>query len=219
MTASISPRFRRRVRQSVPPARRRRERILVLDGAMGTMIQGLQYDEAAFRGMRFADFHRDVRGNNDLLILTQPKAIEDIHADYLRAGADIVATNTFSSTSIAQADYDMSDLAYELNRDGAKLARAAAERVSAEDGKPRFVAGALGPTNRTASISPDVSNPAIAPSPSTICARPMASRSTGSWTAALTCCWSKPSSIRSTPRPRSTPFPRLPKRAASTCPS
>ena len=122
-----------------------RERILVLDGAMGTMIQGLQYDEAAFRGERFADFHRDVRGNNDLLILTQPKAIEDIHADYLRAGADIVATNTFSSTSIAQADYDMSDLAYELNREGAKLARAAAERVSAEDGKPRFVAGALGP--------------------------------------------------------------------------
>ena len=112
-----------------------------------------------FAGQRFADFHRDVRGNNDLLILTQPKAIEDIHAAYLRAGADIVATNTFSSTSIAQADYDMSDLAYELNRDGAKLARAAAERVTAEDGKPRFVAGALGPTNRTASISPDVSNP------------------------------------------------------------
>src|SRR5436305_14105485 len=121
------------------------KRILVLDGAMGTMIQGLEFDEAAFRGERFADFHRDVRGNNDLLILTQPKAIEDIHADYLRAGADIVATNTFSSTSIAQADYDMSDLAYELNRDGAKLARAAAERVSAEDGKPRLDAGALGP--------------------------------------------------------------------------
>src|SRR5215471_370471 len=136
-----------------------RERILVLDGAMGTMIQGLQFDEAAFRGERFKDFHRDVRGNNDLLILTQPKAIEDIHADYLRAGADIVATNTFSSTSIAQADYDMSDLAYELNLEGAKLARAAAERVAREDAKPRFVAGALGPTNRTASISPDVANP------------------------------------------------------------
>src|SRR6201986_1241910 len=136
-----------------------RDRILVLDGAMGTMIQGLEYDEAAFRGERFKDFHRDLRGNNDLLILTQPKAIEDIHAQYLRAGADIVATNTFSSTSIAQADYEMSDLAYELNLDGAKLARAAAERVAAEDGKPRFVAGALGPTNRTASISPDVANP------------------------------------------------------------
>ena len=107
-----------------------RERILVLDGAMGTMIQALQLDEAAFRGERFKDFHRDIRGNNDLLILTQPKAIEDIHAEYLRAGADIVATNTFSSTSIAQADYDMSDLAYELNLEGAKLARAAAERVT-----------------------------------------------------------------------------------------
>src|ERR1700722_8697230 len=121
-----------------------RERILVLDGAMGTMIQGLQYDEAAFRGARFADFHRDLRGNNDLLILTQPQAIEDIHAEYLRAGADIVATNTFSSTSIAQADYGMSDLAYELNRDGAKLARAAAERVSAEASMRRLVAVELG---------------------------------------------------------------------------
>src|SRR6476620_3287837 len=135
------------------------ERILVLDGAMGTMIQGLQYDEAAFRGERFRDFHRDLRGNNDLLILTQPKAIEAIHAEYLRAGADIVATNTFSSTSIAQADYDLSAFAYELNLEGAKLARAAAVRVSAEDGRPRFVAGAIGPTNRTASISPDVSSP------------------------------------------------------------
>src|SRR5260370_15729015 len=121
------------------------QRILVLDGAMGTMIQGLQYDEAAFRGERFADFHRDVRGNNDLLILTQPKAIEDIHAEYLRAGADIVATNTFSSTSIAQADYEMSDLAYELNLDGARLALAAAERVTAAAAKPPFVAPPLPP--------------------------------------------------------------------------
>src|SRR6202012_5174810 len=136
-----------------------RERILVLDGAMGTMIQGLEYDEAAFRGERFAEFHRDLRGNNDLLIITQPKAIEDIHAEYLRAGADIVATNTFSSTSIAQADYGLSDLAYELTLEGAKLARNAATRLTAEDGKPRFVAGALGPTNRTASISPDAANP------------------------------------------------------------
>src|SRR5579872_134264 len=136
-----------------------KKRILVLDGAMGTMIQALGFDEKGFRGQRFADFHRDVQGNNDLLILTQPKAIEDIHAAYLRAGADIVATNTFSSTAIAQADYDMSGLVYELNLEGAKLARAAATRVSAEDSKPRFVAGAIGPTNRTASISPDVSNP------------------------------------------------------------
>ena len=136
-----------------------RERILVLDGAMGTMIQRLELDEAAFRGERFKDFHRDVRGNNDLLILTQPQAIEDIHYEYLKAGADIVETNTFSSTSIAQADYDMSELAYELNREGARLARNAANRAETDDGKPRFVAGALGPTNRTASISPDVANP------------------------------------------------------------
>src|SRR5258706_747483 len=135
------------------------ERILVLDGAMGTMIQGLQYDEAAFRGARFKDFHRDLRGNNDLLILTQPDAIEDIHADYLRAGADIVATNTFASTSIAQADYDLASIAYEMNVEGRKLAGGVDVRVRAEDGKPRFVAGAVGPTNRTASISPDVSSP------------------------------------------------------------
>src|ERR1700731_2219455 len=152
MTVSVSPK-----RTALLAAAS--QRILVLDGAMGTMIQGLQYDEAAFRGQRFADFHRDLRGNNDLLILTQPMAIEDIHAEYLRAGADIVATNTFSSTSIAQADYDLSSIAYEMNLEGAKLARAAAERVTAEDGKPRFVAGAIGPTNRTASISPDVSSP------------------------------------------------------------
>ncbi|WP_027515420.1 methionine synthase [Bradyrhizobium sp. WSM1417] len=136
-----------------------RERILVLDGAMGTMIQNLQFDEAAFRGERFKTFHRDLRGNNDLLILTQPQAIEDIHAAYLRAGADIVATNTFSTTSIAQADYDLADIVYEMAREGARLAGNAARRVEAEDGKPRFVAGAIGPTNRTASISPDVSNP------------------------------------------------------------
>ncbi|MEY9882123.1 methionine synthase [Bradyrhizobium sp. USDA 329] len=136
-----------------------RERILVLDGAMGTMIQNLQLDEAAFRGERFKTFHRDLRGNNDLLILTQPQAIEDIHAAYLRAGADIVATNTFSTTSIAQADYDLTGIVYEMAREGARLAGNAARRVEAEDGKPRFVAGAIGPTNRTASISPDVSNP------------------------------------------------------------
>ena len=174
-----------------------RERILVLDGAMGTMIQALQYDEAEFRGERFADFHRDVRGNNDLLILTQPKAIEDIHADYLRAGADIVATNTFSSTSIAQADYDMSDLAYELNLDGAKLARAAARtRV-----RPRTASRASSPARWGRPTAPPRSRPmspipATAPSPSTICARPMASRSMACSTAAPICCWSRPSSTR-----------------------
>src|SRR5580704_17382684 len=136
-----------------------RERILVLDGAMGTMIQALKLDEEEFRGARFNAWNREVRGNNDLLNLTKPEAIRDIHLAYLRAGADIVATNTFSSTAIAQADYGMQDIAYELNREGARLAREAAEIASGEDGRRRFVAGAIGPTNRTASISPDVANP------------------------------------------------------------
>ena len=134
------------------------QRILVIDGAMGTMIQGRRFDEAAFRGARFADWKRDLKGNNDLLILTQPDAIREIHAEYFAAGADIVETNTFSSTTIAQADYGMEALAYELNREGARLAREAAAAVATPD-RPRFVAGAIGPTNRTASISPDVNDP------------------------------------------------------------
>jgi 5-methyltetrahydrofolate--homocysteine methyltransferase len=135
------------------------ERILVLDGAMGTMIQELKLDEEGYRGARFDAWNREVRGNNDLLILTQPESVRDIHLAYFRAGADIVSTNTFSSTRIAQADYGMSDIAHELNLEGAKLARRAADIAQNEDGRPRFVAGAIGPTNRTASISPDVSNP------------------------------------------------------------
>jgi 5-methyltetrahydrofolate--homocysteine methyltransferase len=136
-----------------------RERILVLDGAMGTMIQSLKLEEEEFRGARFDAWNREVRGNNDLLNLTKPDAIRDIHLAYLRAGADIVATNTFSSTAIAQADYGMESIAYELNLAGARLAHEAARLATAADGRPRFVAGAIGPTNRTASISPDVSNP------------------------------------------------------------
>src|SRR3981189_2268289 len=135
------------------------ERILVLDGAMGTMIQTLKLEEEEFRGARFDAWNREVRGNNDLLNLTRPDAIRDIHLAYLRAGADIVATNTFSSTAIAQADYGMEDIAYELNLPGAQLPRGAPRAGTQEDGRPRFVAGAIGPTNRTASISPDVSNP------------------------------------------------------------
>jgi 5-methyltetrahydrofolate--homocysteine methyltransferase len=135
------------------------ERILVLDGAMGTMIQALRLDEDAFRGARFDAWNREVRGNNDLLNLTQPDAIRSIHLAYFRAGADIVSTNTFSSTRIAQADYGMSDIAYELNLEGARLVREAARAAQEEDGRERIVAGAIGPTNRTASISPDVSNP------------------------------------------------------------
>jgi 5-methyltetrahydrofolate--homocysteine methyltransferase len=135
------------------------ERILVLDGAMGTMIQELRLDEQGYRGARFDAWNREVRGNNDLLNLTRPEAVRDIHLAYYRAGADIVSTNTFSSTAIAQADYGLSHLAHELNLEGARLARAAASMAEQEDGRPRFVAGAIGPTNRTASISPDVANP------------------------------------------------------------
>ena len=135
-------------------------RILLLDGAMGTMIQRHQLDEAAYRGARFDNYHADVQGNNDLLSLTQPDIIRDIHAAYLEAGSDIVETNTFSSTTIAQADYDMQDLAYELNVEGARLARQACDAMEAADpSRPRYVAGALGPTNRTASLSPEVNDP------------------------------------------------------------
>ncbi|MGD9478929.1 methionine synthase [Shinella sp. G-2] len=136
-----------------------RERILVLDGAMGTEIQTLKLVEEDFRGARFGDCACHQQGNNDLLTLTQPGAIEDIHYRYALAGADILETNTFSSTTIAQADYGMEDMVYELNRDGARLARRAGLRAQEKDGRRRFVAGALGPTNRTASISPDVNNP------------------------------------------------------------
>jgi 5-methyltetrahydrofolate--homocysteine methyltransferase len=136
-----------------------RERILVLDGAMGTMIQDLKYDEAAFRGTVLADHPHDLKGNNDILILTQPDAIRDIHLAYFLAGADICETNTFSSTTIAQADYGCEAYVHALNRDGARLARESGDIAQQKDGRRRFVAGALGPTNRTASISPDVSDP------------------------------------------------------------
>ncbi|HET8728532.1 MAG TPA: homocysteine S-methyltransferase family protein, partial [Alphaproteobacteria bacterium] len=135
------------------------ERILILDGAMGTMIQALKLDEAGYRGERFADWHKDVRGTNDLLNLTRPDDIRAIHLEYFLAGADLVETNTFSSTSIVQADYGMEGLAYELNLRGAQLAREAAALAFEKDGRRRFVAGALGPLNKTASMSTDVNNP------------------------------------------------------------
>src|SRR5690606_33208288 len=125
----------------------------ILDGAMGTQIQGLGFAEAHFRGDRFGGCACHQQGNNDLLNLTQPAAIEEIHFRYAMAGADIIETNTFSSTAIAQADYGMEDMVYELNRDGARLARRACRRAEEIDDRRRFVAGALGPTNRTASIS------------------------------------------------------------------
>ncbi|MBX2924451.1 MAG: homocysteine S-methyltransferase family protein [Chitinophagaceae bacterium] len=132
-----------------------KERILVIDGAMGTMIQRYKLGEADYRGERFKDWHSDVKGNNDLLSITQPQIIIDIHKQYLNAGADIIETNTFSSTSIAMADYDMQSLAYELNVASAQCAREAIK----QSGRPAWVAGAIGPLNKTLSLSPDVNNP------------------------------------------------------------
>ncbi|NDP25958.1 MAG: 5-methyltetrahydrofolate--homocysteine methyltransferase [Flavobacterium sp.] len=136
------------------------KRILVLDGAMGTMLQRYNFSEEDFRGERFKDFPYSLKGNNDLLSLTQPQAIKDVHALYFEAGADIVETNTFSGTTIGMADYHLEDIVYELNFQSAKLAREVADEFTAKNPeKPRFVAGSIGPTNRTASMSPDVNDP------------------------------------------------------------
>ena len=150
--------------QALPPLLS--QRILILDGAMGTMIQRFKLSEEQYRGAggpagafeRFQAFHRDVKGNNELLSITRPDVIADIHEAYLAAGADLIETNTFGATRVAQADYDMADLAFEMNLTSAKIARAACDKYSTPD-KPRFVAGALGPTPKTASISPDVNDP------------------------------------------------------------
>ncbi|MDG2150675.1 MAG: homocysteine S-methyltransferase family protein [Polaribacter sp.] len=137
-----------------------KNRILVLDGAMGTMLQAYKFSEEDFRGERFKEYPIPLQGNNDLLSITQPEAIKTIHASYFEAGADIIETNTFSGTTIAMADYQMEDLVYELNYQSAKIAKEVAEEYTArEPNKPRFVAGAIGPTNRTASMSPDVNDP------------------------------------------------------------
>ena len=136
------------------------KRILILDGAMGTMIQRHKLEEEDFRGDRFKDFKHPLKGNNDLLSLTRPDIVRDIHREYYASGADIAETNTFSGTTIAQADYHLEDIVYELNYESARLAREAADEFTAkEPHKPRFVAGSLGPTNRTASMSPDVNDP------------------------------------------------------------
>jgi len=137
-----------------------KQRILVLDGAMGTMIQQYRLTEEQYRGERFRDFAHPVKGNNDLLTLTRPQVIREVHAQYLEAGADILETNTFNSTSISMADYHMEHLVHELNFEAARLAREVADGFSIRlPGKPRFVAGVLGPTNRTLSLSPDVNDP------------------------------------------------------------
>ncbi len=136
------------------------ERILVLDGAMGTMLQRYKFQEDDFRGERFKDWEHPLQGNNDLLSLTQPEAIAEVHRKYFAAGADIVETNTFSGTTIAMADYHMEDLVYELNFESANIAKKVANEFSTkEPNKPRFVAGSMGPTNKTASMSPDVNDP------------------------------------------------------------
>ena len=137
------------------------ERILVIDGAMGTMIQRHKLSEEDYRGTRFANWHSDVKGNNDLLCITQPAIVTGIHLEYLEAGADIIETNTFSSTSIAMADYDMQELAYELNVAAAKCVRDAVEQYKAKhpNSKEKYIAGSIGPLNKTLSLSPDVNNP------------------------------------------------------------
>ncbi|WBX77851.1 homocysteine S-methyltransferase family protein [Tenacibaculum ovolyticum] len=136
------------------------KRILVLDGAMGTMLQAYKFTEEDFRGERFKEYPTPLQGNNDLLSITQPKAIKEVHAKYFEAGADIIETNTFSGTTIAMADYQMEDLVYELNYESARIAKeVATEFTTKEPHKPRFVAGSIGPTNRTASMSPDVNDP------------------------------------------------------------
>ena len=135
------------------------ERIVYLDGAMGTMIQGYALEESDFRGERFKDHSIDLKGNNDLLTLTRPDIIQSIHRSFLEAGSDIIETNTFSSTAIAQADYGLESIVYELNQSAAQLARSVADAVSKEENRPIFVAGAIGPTNRTCSMSPDVNRP------------------------------------------------------------
>ncbi|MEA2589819.1 MAG: 5-methyltetrahydrofolate--homocysteine methyltransferase, partial [Actinomycetota bacterium] len=137
-----------------------RERILVLDGAMGTMVQTFDLEERDYRGERFKDWHCDLKNNNDLLVFTRPQVVQEIHRRYLEAGADIIETNTFAAQAISQADYGLEALCYEMNVTAATLARAAVAEVMATDpGRTRYVAGALGPTTRTASISPDVNDP------------------------------------------------------------
>ena len=137
-----------------------KERILILDGAMGTMIQRYNLKEKDFRGTQFVNSENDLKGNNDLLSITRPEIIKEIHAEYLKAGADIIETNTFSGTTIAQADYKLESAVYDINFQSAKIAKEAAKEFSTPD-KPRFVAGAIGPTNRTASISPKVEDPSF----------------------------------------------------------
>jgi 5-methyltetrahydrofolate--homocysteine methyltransferase len=173
------------------------QRLLILDGAMGTMIQRHGLQEADYRGSRFADHPHDLKGNNDLLVLTQPAIIGGIHRGYLEAGADILETCTFNSTAVSQADYKLEPLVYELNFEGARLARVLCDEFTAANpAKPRFVAGVLGPTSRTASISPDVNDPGFR-NVTFEALVPITSKRSRAWLkAAPTSCWSKPCSTR-----------------------
>ena len=174
-------------------------RLLVLDGAMGTMIQRYKLGESDFRGEQFRDFPRDLKGNSDLLVMTRPDVIGAIHREYLAAGADIIETNTFTATSIAQADYGLESFAYDINVAGARVARGAADEWTAKTpDRPRFVAGSIGPLNKTLSISPDVNNPAYRALTFDDARVAYAEQVRG----LLDCCW-RPSSTRSTPRRRS----------------
>jgi len=181
-----------------------KQRIVILDGAMGTMIQRHHLTEADYRGERFKDHGKSLKGNGDILQITRPDVIESIHEQYLKAGADIVETNTFGATSVAQADYDLSAHAREMNVAGARLAREACDKFSSAD-KPRFVAARSGRRRRRRASAPTstIRLPATSRSPS--CASPTASRPKDCWKAAATCSWSRRSSTRSTPRPRSSP--------------
>ena len=197
-----------------------RERIVILDGAMGTMIQTYRLDEAGYRGARFKLWPRDVKGNNDLLNLTQPQIIQAIHRQYLEAGADIIETNTFNSTAISMADYGMESLVPELNLAGAKNARAAADAVmAAQPGRTCFVAGAIGPTTKSASMVTDVNNPAArAVTYDQLVAGLPGAGARACWRAGWMCCWWRRSSTRSIPRRRSSPSPDLFDDAARACP-
>lgn len=183
------------------------ERLLILDGAMGTMIQRHNLQEADYRGERFRDHARDLKGNNDLLLLTRPDIIRGIHADYLTAGADILETCTFNSNAPSQADYGLQALVYELNLAGARLAREVCDEFTAcNPAKPRFVAGVLGPTSRTASISPDVNDPGYRNISFDELVAAYTEAIRGLTEGGADSCSSKPSLTRSTPRQRSLPW-------------
>ena len=173
-----------------------KKRILVLDGAMGTMIQSYKLEEEDYRGDRFKDFEHPLKGNNDLLSLTQPQIIREIHTKYFEAGADIAETNTFSGTTIAQADYHLEEIVYELNYESARIAKEVADeftKVNPE--KPRFVAGSIGPTNKTASMSPDVNDPAFRAVSFDELVEAYTEQIRGCWMAGPTSYWSRLSSI------------------------